>query len=168
MQRPQEGYRSMGGKRRILVVDDEEINREMLGMILSGDYEVLYAEDGEKALKICGEQKESLSLVLLDLMMPVISGMEVLRRMKGDPVLRVIPVIVITADQEAETRSLGEGAIDFIPKPYPQKDVILARVRRIIELTEDREIIRRTERDPLTGLYNREFFYNYTKQLDLR
>ena len=45
----------MGGKRRILVVDDEEINREMLGMILSGDYEVLYAEDGEKALEICGE-----------------------------------------------------------------------------------------------------------------
>ena len=168
MQKPQEGCRSMGGKRRILVVDDEEINREILGMILSDDYEVLYAEDGEKALEVCGEQKESLSLVLLDLMMPVISGMEVLRRMKSDPDLRVIPVIVITADQEAETRSLGEGAIDFIPKPYPQKDVILARVRRIIELTEDREIIRRTERDPLTGLYNREFFYNYTKHLDLR
>ena len=130
----------MGGKRRILVVDDEEINREMLGMSLSGDYAVLYVEDGEKALEICGEQKESLSLVLLDLMMPVMSGMEVLRQMKSDPALRVIPVIVITADQEAETRSLGEGAIDFIPKPYPQKDVILARVRRIIELTEDREM----------------------------
>ena len=168
MQKPQEGYRSMGGKRRILVVDDEEINREMLGMILSDDYEVLYAEDGEEALEVCAEQKESLSLVLLDLMMPVISGMEVLKRMKSDPDLRVIPVIVVTADQEAEIRSLGEGAIDFIPKPYPQKDVILARVRRIIELIEDREIIRRTERDPLTGLYNREFFYNYTKQLDLR
>ena len=48
MQKPQDGYRSMGGKRRILVVDDEEINREILGMILSDDYEVLYAEDGEK------------------------------------------------------------------------------------------------------------------------
>ena len=54
--------------------------------------------------------------MLLDLMMPVISGMEVLRRMKGDPVLRVIPVIVITADQEAETRSLGEGAIELHPE----------------------------------------------------
>ena len=168
MQKTQEGYRSVGGKRRILVVDDAEINREILGMILSGDYEVLYAEDGEQALEICAGQKETLSLVLLDLMMPTISGMEVLRRMKSDPDLRVIPVIVVTADQEAETRSLGEGAIDFIPKPYPQKDVILARVRRIIELTEDREIIRRTERDPLTGLYNREFFFNYTKYLDLR
>jgi diguanylate cyclase (GGDEF)-like protein len=168
MQKPQDGYHSMGGKRRVLVVDDEAINREMLGMILGDDYEVLYAEDGEKALTICGEQKDFLSLVLLDLMMPVLSGMEVLSRMKGDPDLRVIPVIVVTADQEAETRSLGEGAIDFIPKPYPQRDVILARVRRIIELTEDRDLIRRTERDPLTGLYNREFFYNYTKQLDLR
>ena len=97
MQKPQESCRSMGGKRRILVVDDEEINREILGMILSGDYEMLYAEDGEKALEVCGEQKESLSLVLLDLMMPVISGMEVLRQMKSDPALRVIPVIVITA-----------------------------------------------------------------------
>ena len=57
MQRPQEGYRSMGGKRRILVVDDEEINREMLGMILSGDYEVLYAEDGEKLWKSAASRR---------------------------------------------------------------------------------------------------------------
>lgn len=168
MLKSQDRYHSITGKRRILVVDDEAINREILGMILSDDYEVLYAEDGEKALQICGEYKESLSLVLLDLMIPVIPGMEVLRRMKHDPELRVIPVIVLTADQEAETESLGEGAIDFIPKPYPQRDVILARVRRIIELIEDRELISRTERDPLTGLYNREFFYSYTKQLDQR
>ena len=168
MQKSQDRDQSITGKRRVLVVDDEMINREMLGLILGDDYDVLYAENGEKALQICSEQKGFLSLVLLDLMMPVLSGMEVLRRMKDDPELRVIPIIVLTADQDAETQSLSEGAIDFIPKPYPTRDVILARVRRIIELTEDREIIRKTERDPLTGLYNREFFYSYTKQIDQR
>ena len=72
----------------------------------------------------------------------------------------------MTADQEAEVASLKLGAIDFIPKPYPQREVILARVLRTIELSEDRDILQFTERDPLTGLYNREFFYRYAQQFD--
>ena len=62
--------------------------------------------------------------------------------------------------------SLELGAIDFIPKPYPVPGVIKARMRRIIELTEDRDIIESTERDSLTGLYNKEYFYSYAAQLD--
>ncbi len=155
-------------KRQILVVDDELINREILGMILEGDYDVLKAESGEEALALIREHGGTLSLVLLDLLMPGLGGMELLRMLKADPETQRIPVIVLTADQSAEVESLRAGASDFIPKPYPQPEVILARVLRTVELYEDRDIIRSTERDPLTGLYNRAYFNRYAEQFDSR
>ena len=159
-------FHSAGGKRLILVADDEMINRMLLGGILENDYELIYAADGREALDKIRENREILSLVLLDLMMPVMSGLELLRILKEDPDLAKIPVIVVTSDQAAEIESLTLGAIDFIPKPYPQAGVIQARVLRTIELSEDRQIIQSTERDPLTGLYNREYFYRYAEQFD--
>ncbi len=154
-------------KRRILVVDDEMINREILGEYLNQDYEVLFACDGAEAMEVIRTNKDTLSLVLLDLLMPVMSGKEVLTRVREDPELAGIPVIVITSDQESEVECLKLGAIDFIPKPYPQPDVVLARVLRTIELSEDKVIISSTERDSLTGLYNKEFFYQYAEQMDI-
>jgi len=166
MLKSHEKFHSSNGKRLILVVDDEWINRELLGSILKNDYEVLFAADGTEALASIREHREVLSLVILDLMMPGMSGIELLTTMKSDPTLAPIPVIVITSDQAAEVKSLTLGANDFIPKPYPQPGVILARVRRTIELSEDRDIIQSTERDTLTGLYNREYFYRYAEQFD--
>ena len=166
MLKSHEKFHSANGKRQILVADDEAINRELLGAVLEGDYEVLYAQDGRKTMEIIGENADTLSLVLLDLLMPALSGQEVLRRIKDDPATRHIPVIVLTSDQQAEIECLGLGATDFIPKPYPQPGIILARVLRTIELSEDRQIIQSTERDPLTGLYNREYFYRYAEQFD--
>ncbi len=128
-------------------------------MTLEEDYELLYAGDGQQALGIIREEGEKLSLVLLDLMMPVLSGLELLKILREDPQLRRIPIIVLTADQDAEIESLNLGAIDFIPKPYPRAGVIQARVKRTIEQREDRDTISSTERDPLTGVYVREFFY---------
>ena len=152
-------------RRSVLVVDDELINREMLGMLLDGEgYDLLYAENGQEALDIL--LTEHISLVLLDVLMPVLSGTELLLRMRGDPALRRVPVIVLTSDSALEVECLRLGASDFIPKPYPPADIIRARVRRTIELSEDRELIGSTERDPLTGLFNREFFYRYCEQLD--
>ena len=148
-----------GTKRTILVAEDEFINREILSEILRDSYELLFAGTGTEALELIREEREILSLVLLDLIMPGMHGMEVLRTIKADPDLQRIPVIVMTSDQSSEVECLQLGAIDFIPKPYPQKEVVLARVRRTIELSEDRDIIRSTERDALTGLYNREYFY---------
>ncbi len=154
------------GKRMILVVDDEEMNRIMLGEMLKSDYEVIYAEDGVKALKMIEDNRSELSLILLDLVMPELNGMELLRQIKDDERLQHIPVIILTAQQEAEVECLREGAIDFIPKPYPHPDVVRARVLRTIELSEDRDIIHFTERDPLTNLYNKEYFYRYAVQFD--
>lgn len=167
MMNNQKKFHSSDGKRLILVADDEIINREMLSMILGEEYRVICAEDGEKALAAIREYHETLSLVILDLLMPKMHGLEVLKTYKSDPVLQKIPAIVMTAEQSSEVESLRLGAIDFIPKPYPQPEVILARVLRTIELTEDRDIIRSTERDALTGLYNREYFYRYAEQFDL-
>ena len=161
-----EKFYSANGKRLVLIVDDESINREILEFVLKDDYEILTAPGGETALEIVREQGERLSLILLDLLMPDMHGLEVLRHLKEDPTLRHIPVIVLTADQQAEVESLKYGAVDFITKPYPEWEVILARVRRTIELSEDREIIQYTERDGLTGLYNRDFFYRFAHQYD--
>ena len=166
MLKSHEKFHSANGKRLVLVADDEMINRQILGEILNRDYELIFAEDGRETLDKVRANSDILSLVLLDLRMPVMSGMEVLKTMKESQDLQNIPVIVITSDQESEIESLSVGASDFIPKPYPQAGVILARVRRTIELSEDRQIINSTERDPLTGLYNREYFYRYAEQFD--
>ncbi len=159
-------FHSEKGKRLVLVADDEMINRFLLGNILEKEYEVIFAENGREALESIREHGQTLSLVLLDLMMPVMSGTELLHILREDPELSRIPVIVLTADQDAEVESLKLGANDFIQKPYPTAEVIMARVNRTIELSEDRQTISATERDQLTGLYNREFFYTYAEQFD--
>lgn len=154
-------------KRLVLVVDDEEINREMLGMILSDDYNVIYAKDGEEALEMIDRHSRLLSLILLDLLMPKKSGTELLAELKADREFCRIPVIVLTSERSAEVQSLRLGAADFIPKPYDMPDVIKARVQRTIELNEDRLLIETTETDELTGLYSKKYFYRYVDQFDL-
>ncbi|QUC68194.1 putative bifunctional diguanylate cyclase/phosphodiesterase [Aristaeella hokkaidonensis] len=164
----QTSFRPSEEKRRILLVDDEVINQEILQMMLRDTYEVVPALTGKEALDILHEQYEILNLVLLDLNLPDIHGLEVLWEMKNDSRYARIPVIVMTADSDAEVECLTLGAIDFIPKPYPRQEVVLARVRRTIELSEDRDILHWTERDRLTGLYNKDFFCRYAVQLDAR
>ena len=159
-------FRPSVERRRILVVEDEFVNQEILKSLIGEAYEVVPAYTGAEAMELVRTQHETLSLILLDLNLPDIQGLELLRRIREDAAFSRLPVIVMTADREAEVESLTLGAIDFIPKPYPQQKVILARVRRTIELSEDRDILRWTERDHLTGLYNKEFFYRYAAQLD--
>ncbi|SCY16680.1 two-component system response regulator [Butyrivibrio sp. INlla14] len=153
-------------KRQVLIVDDEIVNRKILGSVLEDEYELLFAGDGEEALKVIEEYKDNLSIVLLDFMMPKINGFEVIKTMKADPVLTRIPIIVLTSDKSTEIDSLKLGASDFITKPYDSPEVIKARVKRLIELSEDRLIIRSTEKDELTGLYSKTFFYEYAGVLD--
>lgn len=149
-----------------MIVDDEFVNREMLGYILNDDYDLLYAENGKEALRVMRENCEELSLVLLDLFMPEMNGFELLEILKEDMELKGIPVIVLTSEKSAEVKSLQLGAADFIKKPYDVPEVIHARVCRIIELSEDKLIIKETERDALTDLYNKQFFYKYAKHID--
>ena len=154
------------GIRRILVVEDDLINREILSLMLRDTYDILIAETGKQALELLESDYGTLSLVLLDLNLPDMKGVDILGRIKGNALTARLPVIVMTADQNAEVECLTLGATDFISKPYPKQEIVLARIRRTIEQFEDRDIIRWTERDQLTGLYNREFFYRYAAQHD--
>ena len=149
----------------VLVVDDHEINRDALEAILEDDYEVIVAENGKEALDQMNAHVSDLSIVLLDLMMPVMTGFEVLEHVQQDQRLKQIPIIVLTADKSAELQALQMGAADFITKPFDIAEIILARVGRIIELSEGRQLINAAEYDPLSMLYSRSFFPEYANRL---
>ena len=155
------------GKRLVLVVDDELINREIIANMLKEKYEVLKAPDGQTALTLIRENRALLKLILLDLMMPGMHGFDVLKVLQEDADLKSIPVIVMTADDTAELESLNLGAVDFIRKPLNQPDVALARITRTIEFNEDRSLIQSTQWDELTGAYTRDYFNRYAEQHDL-
>lgn len=153
-------------KRQILIVEDNEINRAMLAGILSADYDIIEAENGQEALSLLKRYQEEISLILLDIVMPVMDGYTFLAVMKADPVYASIPVIVTTqSDGEAdEVAALSHGASDFVAKPY-RAQVILHRVASIIHLRETAAMINLVQHDRLTGLYSKEFFYQRVKEL---
>ncbi|MBO6130045.1 MAG: EAL domain-containing protein [Pseudobutyrivibrio sp.] len=153
-------------KRKVLVVDDEEVERRMLAHMLKAKYDVLVAADGQEALDIIKKTHETLSLVLLDLIMPKMDGFEVLHEMMKNDKLKTIPVIMLTSEKSAEVKSLKMGAADFVPKPYEMPEVILARIGRTIQLYESNRIISATKTDPLTGLFQRDYFMNYVEIAD--
>lgn len=153
-------------RKQILIADDIESNREILGDLLSDDYEISYASDGIETLKTLQKHKDEIALLILDLYMPNMTGREVLARMQADEDLRYIPVIVLTVDQDAELDCLKMGAIDFIPKPYPDIEIVKVRIAKGIELSENRDLVRRTQRDRLTGLFNTSYFFRYVGRYD--
>lgn len=119
---------------KVLVVDDEPRNVKLLDALLRPlNYEVLKAFNGEEALSIVG--KVNLDLILLDIMMPGMDGYEVCRRLKGNESTRLIPVIMVTAlaDVESKIKGIEAGADDFLSKP-PNKTELLARTRSLIKL----------------------------------
>ena len=153
-------------RKTLLIVDDIEMNREILGDLLEEDYDLFYAADGVETLQVLRDHAGEIDLVLLDLIMPNMSGREVIAEMQVDEELMSIPVIILTTDQKAELDCLRIGAMDFIPKPYPDIEIVKARINKCIELSEDRDLIRHTERDKLTGLLNKDYFFRYVSRLD--
>jgi diguanylate cyclase (GGDEF)-like protein len=143
---------------RILIVDDETLNIELIAKIFMDDHEVLFATDGAKALELAASTNPD--LILLDIMLPGMDGFEICARLKTEPHTADIPVIFITGrdDIETETRGLALGAVDYITKPInPQ--IVRMRVGNHIELKRARD--RLTElatTDGLTGLANRRRF----------
>ena len=152
-------------QKQILIVEDNELNRVMLGEILSDDYKILEAENGQEALKILKQKKGDIHLILLDLMMPVMDGYTFLDRIKEDAELALIPVIVTTQDdsEEDEVNALVHGATDFVSKPY-RPQVILHRVASIIKLRETAAMVNQFRYDRLTGLYTKEYFYQKVRE----
>ena len=155
----------MGQKKQILVVEDNLLNRGILTEILKDHYTMFQAENGKEALEILKQNKHSISLILLDVMMPVMDGYTFLDRIKEDPELSLIPVIVMTQSdsEEDEVSALEHGATDFVPKPYRPR-VILHRIDSLIKLRETAAVVNQLQYDRLTGLYSKEYFYRKVKE----
>ncbi|MHB8632276.1 MAG: HD-GYP domain-containing protein [Candidatus Limnocylindria bacterium] len=117
-----------GAARRplVLVVDDVQANRELLeGQLTALGYEVHEAEDGQAALDAIADSEPD--LVLLDIEMPKVNGLDVCRRIKSDPLRRLVPVVLITARTDRATRLLGleAGADDFLTKPFDAQELLI-------------------------------------------
>ncbi len=118
----------MNTVKKILVVDDEPLNINILVELLKSDYKMMAAKNGQQALKAAASANKP-DLILLDIMMPDMDGYEVCRLLKADEQTRDIPVIFISAMNETldETKGFDVGAIDYISKPISPK-ILEARV----------------------------------------
>jgi putative two-component system response regulator len=134
---------------KVLAVDDTPANLTLVANVLSGDYKVHLANNGDKALELAVSIVPD--LILLDVMMPEIDGFEVCRRLKANPVTSEIPVIFLTAKTEVEDEELGFslGAVDFIHKPI-SPPIIIARVRTHLKIKFMQDYLRR-ENSKLQG-----------------
>jgi DNA-binding response OmpR family regulator len=129
---------------RVLVVDDELSNRELLAAILRRDgYQVTLADSGEHALAAIAADPPD--LVLLDLVMPGIGGLEVCRCLRADPQTRTMPILVVSAveDLASKEAALTEGVGDYVPKPVEAAD-LRVRVRALLAVRHIREEPART------------------------
>ncbi|HAY70812.1 MAG TPA: hypothetical protein DCX89_02890 [Saprospirales bacterium] len=137
----------------ILIVDDNKENLKLVGNILrQNQYRIAMALDGQSALKIMGE--EDFDLILLDIMMPVMDGIEVCRIIKADPKLASIPVIFLTAKNQPDDliEGFNAGAVDYLVKPFNIREM-LVRVNTHIELYQAKKRI-------LTMSKNRDLMYS--------
>lgn len=143
---------------RLLVVDDQPVNVQLLYRVFASDHQVFAATDGLKALEIARQQQPD--LILLDVVMPGLDGFEVCQRLQADELTRDIPVIFLTAnaDPDSEAHGLDVGAVDFIGKPFNTK-VVRARVKTHLTLKRQGDLLRRwVFIDGLTGIANRRHF----------
>ena len=143
---------------KILVIDDEEVIRNMLVAILDPHYEICSADNSFEGLRIAKEEPPD--LILLDVNMPIFDGQELCQILKAEPETRDIPIIFITARSSAEdeTKGLESGAADYIVKPI-NPSIVLARVKNQIEVKLQRDYLEKlTTTDPLTGVANRRCF----------
>ena len=114
----------MADKLRILIADDEEGIRESLGLILIDEYDVAFAKDGEEA--VAKMSRESFALVLLDIKMPKLDGLDIVKRLQGNG--RHAPIVMLTAYQSVELakEAIKLGAVDYLPKPFEREQVLRA------------------------------------------
>lgn len=143
---------------RLLVVDDQTINIQIMHQALSSSYQVFMATSGRQALEIC--EANPPDLILLDVEMSGMNGIQVCEKLKANSLTRDIPVIFVTAhsDPEDEAHGLEVGAVDFISKPI-NPSILRARVKTHLTLKHQADLLRDMARhDGLTGVFNRRHF----------
>lgn len=122
-------------KPQILIVDDAEINREILAEILGSDFRILTAGNGEECIEMLQQYGRNIALILLDIVMPVMDGFEVLSYMNKNNLIENIPVIMISSasDKEYMRRAYGMGISDYISRPFDTQ-IVFRRVCNVINL----------------------------------
>ncbi|MFZ4479075.1 MAG: diguanylate cyclase domain-containing protein, partial [Rhodoferax sp.] len=163
--------RSKANRPRILMIDDMPVNLQVLTAALAPDFNVQIATSGAIGLELAA--KAPPDLILLDIMMPGMDGLEVCRRLKADPLLQAVPVIFITAqsDLDVEASGLEMGAVDFISKPI-RVEIVKIRIRNLMEREilrkkieeQHRELERIARYDVLTKLPNRALLSDRMQQ----
>lgn len=148
----------------MLVVDDVEMNRAILKVLFNHKYEIMEAESGEEALEILERCQGSIDIVLLDLMMPGISGFEIMERRNQLEFFKNVPVVVITSSTQMEdqVKAFDLGADDYIAKPFIPEIVVsrvnnvMASNRRMLSIEMEAQRMKiKSELDEMTGLYNK-------------
>lgn len=158
----------MEKKQRILIIDDEQINRVILTKILSEKYEVLEAEDGIIGWDLLLKNRDEITAILLDIIMPNLDGYQFLDKIKEAQILD-LPIIVTTgaSDVESEQKILEAGAWDFISKPFNAK-ILRSRLQNAIGRSREAALEKlqyMVDFDELTGLYSRSKMFAETRRL---
>jgi len=127
----------MDRRKTIMIVDDTEMNIDILVEALQDDYELIVAINGLVAIELLEEQKPD--LILLDIIMPEMNGYDVLKTLKKNPHLERIPVILLSAitDSDSKTKGFSLGAVDYVTKPFEVVEV-KARVKTQLKFEEAR------------------------------
>ena len=154
-------------RERVLIVDDERFNINVLVNLLRDEYDTIVAKSGERALKSVRSAMPP-DLILLDVMMPGMDGYEVCRQLKADRATQDIPIIFVTAKQsvEDETKGLKLGAVDYITKPI-SPPVVLARVRTHMNVIMAQNKIRSLNNDLESSLDDQRKAYEELKKTRL-
>lgn len=152
----------MGRRKYVLIVDDCQQDRMAVADVLRSDYDILEACNGKQALEILSRKRAQISLIMLDLMMPVMDGYEFLEMYRKRKEYSYLPVVVCTTedDPEREQRSLELGAWDFVLK-NSSPGIMRLRAGNAIEKSK----VRFLEYDFLTGIYGQQKFYQATREL---
>ena len=152
----------MGRRKYVLIVDDCQQDRMAVADVLRSDYDILEACNGKQALEILSRKRAQISLIMLDLMMPVMDGYEFLEMYRKRKEYSYLPVVVCTTedDPEREQKSLELGAWDFVLK-NSSHGIMRLRAGNAIEKSK----VRFLEYDFLTGIYGQQKFYQATREL---
>lgn len=133
------GITKLSDEQRILLVDDEATNLHILRSLLQDDYQLLFAKNGQRALELTRQEKPD--LILLDVMMPDLTGFDVCKTLKEDEATKHIPIIFVTAlaDEADETQGFEIGCVDYISKPI-NPSIVRARVKTHLQLVHMDEL----------------------------
>jgi len=148
----------MNRQQKVLIIDDEKTNLKILSSILKDEVEVILAKDGETGLLKAKESKPD--LILLDVVMPILNGFEVIEKLKNEETTSNIPVIFVTGqlDVQQEEKGLELGACDYIQKPF-HVEILKARVRLHLRMAKQRDLLEKLANiDPLTSVANRRLY----------